>query len=295
MKLATIQVNGKEQAAWVHEEKYILLEDVNKAWDQQWETEMFELITSGQWEQLTQLLTNDEQRQRLAQLPALASDEVVHAPLYRHPRKIWGIGMNYVQDIAELKQGDLDEEPVSFMKPDTTIIGPENEIELPSQSEKVTAEAELALIIGKVCRHVTEEEAPHYVAGFCTAIDVTAADIHARHPRFLARAKSFDTFFGFGSQLITPDEVEDVLSLTVQTHHNGELVHENKTDHMKFQPWYIVSFLSQVMTLLPGDVIMTGTPGAVVLRDGDTVGCSILDHNGQLLLEHLRNGVIDGK
>lgn len=295
MRLATIQANGKEQAAWIREGNYILLEDVNAALDQQWETGIFELITSGQLEQLTQLVGNDEYQQRLGQLPTLSAEEVVHAPLYRHPRKIWGIGMNYVQDLAELEQGDAEEEPVSFMKPDTTIIGPEDVIELPSQSDKVTAEGELALIIGKTCRHVTEEEAPDYIAGLCTAIDVTAADIHARHPRFLARAKSFDTFFGFGSQLVTPDEVQDILSLTVQTHHNGELIHENQTNHMKFQPWYIVSFLSQVMTLLPGDVIMTGTPGAVVLRDGDTVGCSILDHNGQLLLEHLRNGVVDGK
>lgn len=290
MKLATINVQGKEQVAVVLEGKYILLEQINDAWGEQWATEMFDLITSSQLESLAQRLAtaSPEQLERLTAIPA---PEIVHAPLYRHPRKIWGIGMNYVADEAELNASDPDEEHVSFMKPDTTIIGPEDHIELPPQSEKVTAEGELAIIIGQTCRHVTEQDAPAYVAGLAATLDVTAADIHARHPRFLARAKSFDTFFGLGSQLITLDEVPDLLQLTVQTHHNDELVHYNRTYYMKFRPWYIVSFLSQVMTLLPGDIIMTGTPGAVVIREGDTVGCSILDEKGQPLLETVRNQV----
>ncbi|MFD1886458.1 fumarylacetoacetate hydrolase family protein [Paenibacillus wenxiniae] len=290
MKLATVNAYGREQVAVVLEGKYILLEDINTIWGEQWATDMFTLITSTQLEQLAQRVSTITSQQ-LEQLSALPAEEIVHAPLYRHPRKIWGIGMNYVADEAELVAADDNEEPVSFMKPDTTIIGPEDHIELPPQSEKVTAEGELALIIGQTCRHVTEQEASAYVAGLTATLDVTAADIHARHPRFLARAKSFDTFFGLGSQLITLDEVPDLLELTVETHHNEQLAHHNRTYYMKFRPWYIVSFLSQVMTLLPGDIIMTGTPGAVVIRDGDTVGCSILDKKGQPLVETVRNRV----
>ncbi len=290
MKLATVNAYGKEQAAVVLDGKYILLEEINTVWEEQWATDMFTLIIGSQIEQLAQRLETATSQQ-IEQLKFLPADEIVHAPLYRHPRKIWGIGMNYVVDAAELATSDPDEEPVSFMKPDTTIIGPEDYIELPPQSDRVTAEAELAIIIGQTCRHVSEQDAPAYVAGLTATLDVTAADIHARHPRFLARAKSFDTFFGFGSQFITLDEVPDILELTVETHHNEELVHHNRTYCMKFRPWYIVSFLSQVMTLLPGDIIMTGTPGAVVIRDGDTVSCSILDEKGQPLLETVRNNV----
>ncbi|WP_322923898.1 fumarylacetoacetate hydrolase family protein [Paenibacillus campi] len=291
MKLATVMMHGKEQVAVVLDGKYILLAAINEALGERWSTDMFTLVTSSQLQELSERLATISYRQRLESIIAMAAAEIVHAPLYRHPRKIWGIGMNYVQNDAELNACDLDEEPVSFMKPDTTIIGQEARIQLPPQSQQVTAEGELALIIGQTCRHVSEHDAPNYVAGLMATLDVTAADIHARHPRFLARAKSFDTFCALGSQLITLDDVPDILALTVQTYHNGQLVHENSTYYMKFRPWYIVSFLSQVMTLLPGDIIMTGTPGAVVIRDGDTVGCAIVDADGQPLLEPLHNGV----
>ena len=295
MKLATLHARGKEQVALVYEqeqtEQYILIENLNQALGTNWSTDMFTLVTSAQLAELSQHIRTSAYLQQLDQLTALPADEIVHAPLYRQPRKIWGIGMNYVKDEAELAAADREEEPVSFMKPDTTIIGPEDAIVLPPQSEQVTAEGELALIMGKTCRNITEAEAPEYIAGLTATLDVTAADIHARHPRFLARAKSFDTFFGLGSQLVTLDEVKDILELTVQTHHQEQRVHQSRTYYMKFRPWYIVSFLSQVMTLLPGDIIMTGTPGAGVIRDGETVGCSILDRNGKLLLEPLRNHV----
>jgi 2-keto-4-pentenoate hydratase/2-oxohepta-3-ene-1,7-dioic acid hydratase in catechol pathway len=183
--------------------------------------------------------------------------------------------MNYVEDAKELVNIPADAEPVGFLKPDTSLIGPGDAIMLPVQSELVTAEAELAIIIGKKCKNISEAEAPSAVAGFTTTLDITAADIHAKNQRFLTRSKSFDTFFGFGSHLLTVDEIPDVLSLTVQTCLNGEVIHQNIISNMRFRPWYAVSFHSQVMTLLPGDIILTGTPGPVVIRNGDRVECRI--------------------
>jgi 2-keto-4-pentenoate hydratase/2-oxohepta-3-ene-1,7-dioic acid hydratase in catechol pathway len=202
-------------------------------------------------------------------------DRVAYGPLYRRPRKIWGIGLNYAEHAEDLDAVSPSDEPASFMRPDTTIIGPGEEIVLPEQSSRVTAEAELALIIGREAKDVSEEEAPSVVAGFTTILDMTAEDILRKNPRYLTRAKSFDTFFSFGPHLVTPDEVGEVGSLEVATALNGEVRRRNGVSNMVFSPWSLVSFHSKVMTLLPGDVICTGTPGAVEIRDGDVVECRI--------------------
>ena len=161
------------------------------------------------------------------------------------------------------------------MKPDTSIIGPGDTIEIPLQSERTTAEAELGVIIGKACRDVEEEDVMPYIAGYTTIIDMTAEDILQKNPRYLTRAKSFDTFFSFGPQFVTKDEIGDLHALEVATVINGTVHRKNTINHMTFSPEFLVSFHSKVMTLLPGDIISTGTPGAVPIQDGDRVECRI--------------------
>ena len=161
------------------------------------------------------------------------------------------------------------------MKPDTTIIGHGDTILIPRQSERTTAEAELGIVIGRTCKNVAREDWLSVVAGFTTVIDMTAEDILRRNPRYLTRAKSFDTFFSFGPVLLTPDEIGDVLELRVSTVLNGEVIASDRVINMTFPPDFLVAFHSEVMTLLPGDIISTGTPGAAVIRDGDRVECRI--------------------
>jgi 2-keto-4-pentenoate hydratase/2-oxohepta-3-ene-1,7-dioic acid hydratase in catechol pathway len=161
------------------------------------------------------------------------------------------------------------------MKGDHTIIGPGDTIELPPESERVTAEAELGVIIGRECRFVAEEDAASVIAGYCLILDMTAEDILQRNPRFLTRSKNFDTFFSFGPELVTPDEVLDVMRLQVGTYRNGSAHRENLVSNMAFPPFYLVSFHSRVMTLYPGDIISTGTPGAVVIEHGDVAECRV--------------------
>jgi len=205
----------------------------------------------------------------------IPKDQAEFGPLYRYPRKIWGIGLNYVEHAEDLSEKAPSTEPASFMKPDTTIIGPGDTIEIPLQSERTTAEGELGVIIGKRCKGVEEENVKEYIAGYTTAIDMTAEDILQKKPRYLTRSKSFDTFFSFGPVLVTPDEVEDISRLKVATVLNGKVHRENTVSNMTFPPHFLVSFHSKVMTMLPGDIISTGTPGAVVINDGDMVECVI--------------------
>ncbi len=206
---------------------------------------------------------------------AVPAEDLAYAPPYRRPRKIWGIGLNYVEHAGDLDETAPVEEPASFMRPDTTIIGPGDEIRLPEGIGRVTAEAELAVVIGRRAKDVSEAEAPSVVAGFTTVLDMTAEDILRKNPRYLTRAKSFDTFFSFGPHLLTPDEVGEVEGLEVSTVLNGEVRRTNTVSNMTFSPYRLVSFHSKVMTLLPGDVISTGTPGAVGISPGDVAECRI--------------------
>lgn len=278
MRLATIKQSGEEVAALVLASGVVPFERLNDTFNQQWGTSLLELMESGQLNALNHWF-HDEFQQKIQEESfkelIIPFDQVSYAPLYRHPRKIWGIGLNYVEHAADLHEVSPNTEPASFMKPDTTIIGPGDTIQVPLQSERTTAESELGIIIGKECRDVSEEDALDVVAGYTTIIDMTAEDILQKNPRYLTRAKSFNTFFSFGPHLVTPDEVEDVLNLKVATVINGEVHRENTVSNMTFGPQFLISFHSKVMTLLPGDIISTGTPGAVVIRQGDVVSCRI--------------------
>jgi 2-keto-4-pentenoate hydratase/2-oxohepta-3-ene-1,7-dioic acid hydratase in catechol pathway len=278
LRLVTVRQGGREEAA-------VVLPDgvapVGEAYGIQRDgADLLSLLESGRFYELKEAY--DGRGVPRTETASRSS----RAPLYRRPRKIWGIGLNYAEHAGDLSETAPADEPASFMRPDTTIIGPGDEIVLPPQSERVTAEGELAVIIGREAKDVPEGEAPQFVAGFTTVLDMTAEDILRRNPRYLTRAKSFDTFFSFGPELVTPDEIEDVEALEVATVVNGEVHRSNTVSNMTFSPWWLVSFHSKIMTLLPGDVISTGTPGAVVVREGDVAECRITG------FEPLRNPVV---
>jgi 2-keto-4-pentenoate hydratase/2-oxohepta-3-ene-1,7-dioic acid hydratase in catechol pathway len=276
LKLTTIRRGGEEVAAVVVPGGAVPVGGIRDPDGDGWPADLLSLLESGRLDELRSHVDGlveagaEELSARAIPLP-----EVEYGPLYRRPRKIWGIGLNYVEHAGDLEETAPSEEPASFMRPDTTIIGPGEEIRLPHQSGRVTGEAELGLIIGREAKNVSEEEAPFVVAGLATILDMTAEDILRKNPRYLTRAKSFDTFFSFGPQLVTTDEVGEIRDLTVATVLNGEVRRENVVSNMTFSPWFLVSFHSKVMALLPGDIISTGTPGALEIQDGDVISCRI--------------------
>ncbi len=275
MRLATIKQQRGETAAIVTADGLTTLVELNRLTDSSWPTDLLTLIASGQLAALNRWYRHGGelklQQQPAARLPLDAD----YAPPYRHPRKIWGIGLNYVEHARDLSETAPSSEPASFMKPDTAIIGPGETIRIPRQSERTTGEAELGIVIGQRCKDVPQDKAYGVVAGFVPIIDMTAEDILQRNPRNLTLSKSFDSFFSFGPHLVTPDEVDDPLSLQVATYLNGRLHRRNVVANMTFRPDFLIAFHSRVMTLLPGDIISTGTPGAVVINDGDLVEARI--------------------
>ncbi len=274
MRLATIMVGEKENAAVLVDGKAIVVSEINRYLNLDHPETLYDLIQPEAFSTF-RIWWDSVDLERLKDDLGHPADGVQFGPLYRHPRKIWGIGLNYVEHASDLHEKAPSTEPASFMKPDTTIIGPKDTITIPHQSERTTAEAELGVIIGKMCKDVSEDDAESYIAGYTTIIDMTAEDILQVNPRYLTRSKSFDTFFSFGPELVTSDEIEELMNLEVSTMINGELHRKNKVQNMTFNPYDLVSFHSKVMTLLPGDIISTGTPGAVVIQDGDVVECHI--------------------
>ena len=194
---------------------------------------------------------------------------------YLNPPKIWGIGLNYSDHAEDLAVESPRDEPASFMKPATSITPPGGPIILPLQSNKVTGEGELGIIIGKRCKNVSVTDASKVIFGYTTIIDVTAEDILKRNPRYLTMSKSFDTFFCFGPDIVTSNMINDLDSIVVRTVLNDSVIVENLVENMTFRPMELVSFHSKIMTLEPGDIISTGTPGALRISSGDVIKCQV--------------------
>jgi 2-keto-4-pentenoate hydratase/2-oxohepta-3-ene-1,7-dioic acid hydratase in catechol pathway len=274
LKLATIKHDGLEKGVIVTDKGFVLLETVSITEHRLGSTELFGLLQNDELDALNAWYQNGG-NELLKHLDTIPLEAAAYAPPYRNPRKIWGIGMNYWQKAEDLASSPPDMEPICFMKPDTSLIGPNEYIRLPAISNKVTAEAELGLVIGKKCKEVPESEAMSVVAGYVPTLDMTAQDIHAKNPRFLGRSKCFDTFFSFGPHLVTLDECLETDPLAIETILNGDVIYSNTISSMIYKLPFIVSYFSAMMTLLPGDIIMTGTPGSTLIREGDTVACHI--------------------
>lgn len=193
-------------------------------------------------------------------------DARLHAPIQR-PAKLIGIGLNY-SDHAEETGADIPEKPIVFGKYSNSVVGPNEAIRIPEITEQVDYEAELAVIIGRAARNVSEEEALDYVFGYTNANDVSSRDLQFSEGGQWTRSKSIDTFCPIGPCIVTKDEVPDPQNLSIRATLNGEIVQEGHTSKMIFSVAQIVSFLSSGMTLEPGDVIITGTPpGVGMARD----------------------------
>ncbi len=221
--------------------------------------------------------------------------DVELAPPIPDPQKIICIGLNY-RDHCEEQKKPLPEKPIMFAKFPTALIGCNEPIVKPPLTNQLDYEAELAVVIGRKGKNIPEEDALAYVAGYTIMNDVTARDVQVSDGQWV-RAKSFDTFAPAGPYLVTRDEVPDPQNLNMRLTVNGEVRQTSNTSNMVFSVAFLVSYISQVCTLLPGDMISTGTPGGVgvfrkppvFLQDGDIVSVEIEK------LGTLTNGVVEAR
>jgi len=175
------------------------------------------------------------------------------------PTKVVAVGKNYAEHVAEMG-GDMPESPVIFMKPPTSVIGPLQPIRIPAQATNVHHEAELAVVIGNVTRNVAIEDVGAHILGYTAANDVTARDLQRADGQW-TRAKGFDSFCPLGPAIDT--DLDPLEGLLVTARVNGETRQSGSTADLIFGVGELISFISAIMTLLPGDVILTGTPSGV--------------------------------
>lgn len=213
-------------------------------------------------------------------LPKVKADVRIGTPFTR-PSKIICVGLNYSRHAFESKM-ELPTEPIIFFKSTTALNGPNDDIVIPRASVKTDWEVELAVVIGKKASYVSEEDAMKYVAGFCLHNDYSEREFQLERNGQWTKGKSCDTFAPMGPYLVTSDEL-DCSALSMWLSVNGKLMQDNNTSDMIFKVPFLVSYISQFMTLLPGDVISTGTPAGVghacepplYLKPGDVVALGI--------------------
>jgi 2-keto-4-pentenoate hydratase/2-oxohepta-3-ene-1,7-dioic acid hydratase in catechol pathway len=215
----------------------------------------------------------------LEQLPLVDANIRIGVPV-AGIRQFIGIALNYRKPIEDSGQ-PLPDEPVVFLKAITSLSGPNDDIILPRGSEHTDWEIELGVVIGSTARSVAPKDALQYVAGYCLANDLS--ERHWHRSGQLCKGKSFDTFGPIGPWLVTSDEIPDPQVLDMELSVNGEVKQSSNTSDMNFSVAQIVSYLSQFMTLLPGDVIVSGSPGGMgmhfkppqFLKKGDVVRLSM--------------------
>lgn len=214
-------------------------------------------------------------------LPVVGGNPRIGAPI-ANIGKFIGIGLNY-RDHANEAKLPIPTEPIIFMKANSCVVGPNDDVVLPRQSQKVDWEVELEIVIGTRARYVGKDEALSYVAGYCVVNDVSERHFQLERGGTWDKGKGFDTFGPVGPWLVTADDVGDPQALDIWLKLNGETVQRSNTREMIFDCATIVSYVSELMTLMPGDVITTGTPAGVgmgmnpqrYLRAGDALALGV--------------------
>ncbi len=271
MKLATFETGGRERVGIVVSGGLIDIAEADPALP----GDMIALISG--WTAHRAAL----ERLQARTAPHYALDAVhLKAPVPR-PQKLMAIGLNYADHIAETGR-EMPSAQVWFAKLPNAVNGPFDPIQLPKASTSVDWEAELVFIVGQKCRHVPAERAASVVFGYCAGNDVSARDWQYMSPQWIL-GKSFDTHAPFGPWIVTPDEVGDPHTLGIRCLVNGEIRQNSNTSNLVFNVFDQIAHLSRAVTLMPGDVVFTGTPGGVgaamkppqFLKAGDRVRVEI--------------------
>ena len=201
--------------------------------------------------------------QQASGFPEVSADSRWASPVAR-PSKIICIGLNYADHAAESNM-DLPKEPVVFFKATSSLVGPNDDLIIPKNGTKTDWEVELAVVIGKKASYIEEREALDYVAGYCLHNDYSERTFQLERGGQWVKGKSCDSFAPLGPWLATPDEITDLDNLRLWLTVNGKTMQDGTTGNLVFKIPFLVSYLSQFMSLLPGDIISTGTPAGVGL------------------------------
>ncbi|SCX91642.1 fumarylacetoacetate hydrolase family protein [Desulfoluna spongiiphila] len=275
MKLSRLTRSG---SAKIHacngEDRWVCLPDEFQS------LRLVELLGQGHRKAIDEVL----RKQPRADVPASGLDTA--ASVAGEGGDIWGAGLNYRGHAKDLDAAQPVSGPGSYLRPTGCLIANGEDIRLPRQSKRVTAEGELGLVIGTRCKNVARENWRDAVVAVTTVLDMTAEDVIRENPRYIPWAKGFDTFCSIGPALVSIDTFapDELKTLRVSTVRNGETIASAQVSEMRYDLGFLVEYFSAGRTLLPGTVICTGTPGAAAIEAGDTVEAMVeqvghLSHN----------------
>ena len=222
----------------------------------------------------------------LESLPEIPSSERIGSCI-ANPGKFVAIGLNYSDHAAETG-AKIPTEPIVFMKATSCIVGPNDDVVIPKNSKKTDWEVEIAFVVGKEAKYIKEEDAQDHIFGYCLVNDVSEREFQIEKLGQWVKGKSADTFGPIGPYLVTKDEIPDVQNLNLSLDVNGKRMQTGNTNNMIFNINYILSYLSNFMSLQPGDIVTTGTPPGVgmgmkpqvFLKSGDVMKLTV-DHLGE--------------
>ncbi len=281
MKIARYRHKNKEHYGIINRQSVLCLPVLAKHFNEKLPPTIEEFIASGEKTlQTAETLLRKAENSSVANASASLSEVALLAPI-ASPPKIICLGLNYVDHAAET-HATVPDEPVIFMKPHTTIIGPNQNIIKPRIVHELDYEGELAIVMGKKAKNIPTSEAAKHIFGYTILNDISARDYQFKDGQW-TRGKSFDTFAPTGPSITTANQLKDTGNLAVRTWVNGEPRQNSTTRNMAFSVSQIVHHLSRVMTLEPCDVIATGTPAGVgfamkppkYLQNGDVVRIEI--------------------
>lgn len=273
-----------------HGGRVLSLDDLNDAMGADFGPDLDEVLRRGQ---------GDALRKALASARAPSSgwkpQNLRYAPPLSRPGKIWGVGLNFAAHAADLK-ADAGEHPAAWMRPASTLAGASDVVALPEGVGRITAEAEIGVVLGKRARRLdSRKEAREAVFGFMPVLDLTAEELLAKNPRYLTQSKSYDGFCVVGPFIVTVDEWEPTAETTIATTVEGAAAErgadapvgassarkEGRVSQMRHDPYELVRHFSHVFSWEPGDLLLTGTPGALPLKSGSQMRARI-DGLGEL-------------
>ena len=267
MQLATLRNDyGDESLHYFHDRHFIAVEDAASVFGAFFSTDLRDLIESGD---LPEMIAwwDREADERLPRMPEFSIHQEAATPVAPIGRsgRLWGIDTSASPA-----------EPATFLRPDSALVGPGDELFLPGGADRTTGAAALGVVIGKECRDVPESDWLSVVAGFTSALEVTAEDRLRKNPRDLVLAKGFDRSLSLGPLFLSPDELPEQLgSLALQAWLNGELAAEGRLSESVVSPDQLVAEISRGLTLKPGDVIVLAPLPGIELAAGDTLECRI--------------------
>ena len=222
----------------------------------------------------------------LESLPEISKSTRI-GPCVNRPGKFVAIGLNYSDHAAETGVKPPSE-PIVFMKATSCIVGPNDDVIIPKNSKKTDWEVEIAFVVGKEAKYISEKDAPNHILGYCLVNDISEREFQIEKMGQWVKGKSADTFGPIGPYLVTADEIANVQKLNLSLNLNGQEMQKGNTSKMIFNINFILSYLSNFMSLQPGDIVTTGTPPGVgmgkkpplYLKSGDKM-CLTIDHLGE--------------